>query len=114
MKNYKDIGIYNFSDYAEEITGDALFKINGGATSCSSGATSASPAQTTTTPSGPTGPSGNPSDTENKTTTGSWGRVDETYRNTNMQQYKETEVDKKMNGSNLFSLVSCKISYLGI
>ena len=31
MKKYKDIGIYDFSDYAEEITGDALFKINGGA-----------------------------------------------------------------------------------
>ena len=31
MKNYKDIGIYDFSDYAEEITGNALFKINGGA-----------------------------------------------------------------------------------
>ncbi len=31
MKKYKDIGIYNFSDYAEEITWDALFKINGGA-----------------------------------------------------------------------------------
>ena len=31
MKKYKDIDIYDFSDYAEEITGDALFKINGGA-----------------------------------------------------------------------------------
>ena len=31
MKNYKDFDIYDFSDYAEEITGDALFKINGGA-----------------------------------------------------------------------------------
>ena len=31
MKKYKDIGIYDFSDYAEEITGDVLFKINGGA-----------------------------------------------------------------------------------
>ena len=31
MKKYKDIGVYDFSDYAEEITGDALFKINGGA-----------------------------------------------------------------------------------
>ena len=31
MKKYKDIGIYDFSDYAEEITGNALFKINGGA-----------------------------------------------------------------------------------
>lgn len=31
MKKYKDFGIYDFSDYAEEITGDALFKINGGA-----------------------------------------------------------------------------------
>ena len=30
MKKYKDLGIYDFSDYAEEITGDALFKINGG------------------------------------------------------------------------------------
>lgn len=29
MKKYKDIGIYDFSDYAEEITGDALFEING-------------------------------------------------------------------------------------
>lgn len=81
MKNYKDFGIYDFSDYAEEIKGDALFKINGGSTSCSNEAPSApppsptpkesapaqtttttttpapSPAQTTTTPSGPTGPS---------------------------------------------------------
>ena len=31
MKKYKDFGVYDFSDYAEEITGDALFKINGGA-----------------------------------------------------------------------------------
>ena len=31
MRKYKDIGIYDFSDYAEEITGDVLFKINGGA-----------------------------------------------------------------------------------
>ena len=31
MKKYKDNGVYDFSDYAEEITGDALFKINGGA-----------------------------------------------------------------------------------
>ena len=31
MKKYKDIGIYDFSDYAEEITSNALFKINGGA-----------------------------------------------------------------------------------
>ncbi|MCQ2582689.1 MAG: hypothetical protein MJ160_02175 [Treponema sp.] len=31
MKKYKDFVVYNFSDYAEEITGDALFKINGGA-----------------------------------------------------------------------------------
>ena len=31
MKKYKDIGVYDFSDYAEEITGDALFEINGGA-----------------------------------------------------------------------------------
>ena len=31
MKKYKDIGVYDFSDYAEEITGNALFKINGGA-----------------------------------------------------------------------------------
>lgn len=31
MKNYKELGIYDFTDYAEEITGDALFKINGGA-----------------------------------------------------------------------------------
>ena len=31
MKKYKDIDIYDFSDYAEEITGNALFKINGGA-----------------------------------------------------------------------------------
>lgn len=31
MKNYNELGIYDFSDYAEEITGDALFKINGGA-----------------------------------------------------------------------------------
>ena len=29
MKKYKDIGIYDFSDYAEEITGNALFEING-------------------------------------------------------------------------------------
>lgn len=35
MKNYKDFGVYDFNDYAEEITGDELFKINGGATSCS-------------------------------------------------------------------------------
>lgn len=31
MKKYIDIGVYDFSDYAEEITWDALFKINGGA-----------------------------------------------------------------------------------
>ena len=31
IKKYKDIGIYDFSDYAEEITGNALFEINGGA-----------------------------------------------------------------------------------
>ena len=77
MKTYQDFGIYDFSDYAEEIKGDALFKINGGSTSCSNEAPSApppsptpkesapaqtttttttpapSPAQTTTTPSGP-------------------------------------------------------------
>ena len=31
MKKFKEFGIYDFSDYAEEITGNALFKINGGA-----------------------------------------------------------------------------------
>lgn len=31
MKQFKEFGIYDFSDYAEEITGNALFKINGGA-----------------------------------------------------------------------------------
>ena len=31
IKKYIDIGIYDFSDYAEEITGNALFEINGGA-----------------------------------------------------------------------------------
>ena len=31
MKKYKNADFYDFSDYAEEITGDALFKINGGA-----------------------------------------------------------------------------------
>ena len=31
MKKYIDIGVYDFSDYAEEITWDALFKIYGGA-----------------------------------------------------------------------------------
>ena len=31
VKKYKDFGVYDFSDYAEEITGDALFEINGGA-----------------------------------------------------------------------------------
>ena len=31
MKKYKDFDVYDFSDYAEEITGNALFKINGGA-----------------------------------------------------------------------------------
>ena len=31
MKNHKNADFYDFSDYAEEITGDALFKINGGA-----------------------------------------------------------------------------------
>ena len=31
MKKYKNIGIYDFSDYAEEITRNALFEINGGA-----------------------------------------------------------------------------------
>lgn len=30
LKNHKNTDIYDFSDYAEEITGDALFKINGG------------------------------------------------------------------------------------
>ena len=34
MKKYKDIGIYDFSDYAEEITGEDLIKINGGSSSC--------------------------------------------------------------------------------
>ena len=34
MKKYKDIGIYDFSDYAEEITGKDLIKINGGSSSC--------------------------------------------------------------------------------
>ena len=61
MKKYKDYGVYDFSDYAEEITGDALFKINGGATSCSNEAPPAPPAPPapkesapaqTTTPSG--------------------------------------------------------------
>lgn len=42
MKNYKDFGIYDFSDYAEEITGEALFKINGGASSCGGGASGGS------------------------------------------------------------------------
>lgn len=27
MKKYKDIGVYDFSEYAEEITGDDLLKI---------------------------------------------------------------------------------------
>ena len=27
MKKYKDLCDYDFSDYAEEITGDALFKM---------------------------------------------------------------------------------------
>ncbi len=31
MKKYKPLDNYDFSDYAEEITGDVLFKINGGA-----------------------------------------------------------------------------------
>ena len=31
MKKFKEFGIYDFSDYAEGITGNALFKINGGA-----------------------------------------------------------------------------------
>ena len=31
MKNHKNADFYDFSDYAEEITGNALFKINGGA-----------------------------------------------------------------------------------
>ena len=30
MKNHKNADFYDFSDYAEEITGNALFKINGG------------------------------------------------------------------------------------
>ena len=34
MKKYKDFGIYDFSDYAEEITGEDLIKINGGSSSC--------------------------------------------------------------------------------
>lgn len=42
MKKYKDLGIYDFSDYAEEITGEALFKINGGASSCGGGASGGS------------------------------------------------------------------------
>ena len=37
MKKYKDIGIYDFSDYAEEITGEDLIKINGGSSSCNGG-----------------------------------------------------------------------------
>ena len=31
MKKYKPLDNYDFSGYAEEITGDALFLINGGA-----------------------------------------------------------------------------------
>ena len=42
MKKYKDLCEYDFSDYAEEITGDALFKINGGASSCGGGSSGGS------------------------------------------------------------------------
>ena len=35
MKNYSDFGIYDFSDYAEELTGEALIRVNGG--SCGGG-----------------------------------------------------------------------------
>ena len=34
MKTYQDFGVYDFSDYAEEITGVDLIKINGGSSSC--------------------------------------------------------------------------------
>ena len=34
MKTYQDFGVYDFSDYAEEITGEDLIKINGGSSSC--------------------------------------------------------------------------------
>lgn len=34
MKNHKNADIYDFSDYAEEITGEDLIKINGGSSSC--------------------------------------------------------------------------------
>ena len=42
MKKYKDFGVYDFSDYAEEITGEELFKINGGASSCGGGSSGGS------------------------------------------------------------------------
>ena len=35
MKNYNDFGIYDFSDYAEELIGEALIRVNGG--SCGGG-----------------------------------------------------------------------------
>lgn len=91
MKAYQDFGIYDFTDYAEEIKGDALFKINGDSTSCSNKAPSSpstapslapkesAPTQTTTTtttpapapaqtttPSGPTGPDSSSSSSEKK------------------------------------------------
>ena len=34
MKTYQEFGVYDFSDYAEEITGENLIKINGGSSSC--------------------------------------------------------------------------------
>ena len=36
-KHYQNFGIYDFSDYAEEITGEDLIKINGGSSSCNGG-----------------------------------------------------------------------------
>ena len=47
MKKYKDIGIYDFSDYEEEITGEDLIKINGGSSSCG-GSTPVSEMKTST------------------------------------------------------------------
>ena len=47
MKNHKNADIYDFSDYAEEITGEYLIKINGGASSCG-GSTPVSEMKTST------------------------------------------------------------------
>ena len=54
MKKYTDYGIYDFSDFAEELTGEAVIYVNGGA--CG-GSISYSPTAPSGAPTGITGPS---------------------------------------------------------